>query len=103
MVCGTVMEACGGGYRKRQGLRGMCRGVCRTVLEACRLVLWGVTGCRRHVELYLDVYEMSQGDQKKRGGTSPHMGAGTSPWKDYVMKNLPVCWVGWVSLCLVDK
>ena len=34
----------------RQGLRGMCR----TVLEACGLALWWVTGCWRHVELYLD-------------------------------------------------
>ena len=54
MVCGTVIEACGGGCRGRQGLGGMGRDMCRTVLEACGLALWGVTGCWRHVELYLD-------------------------------------------------
>ena len=38
----------------QQGLRGMCRGMCRTVLEASGSALWGATGCWRHVELYLD-------------------------------------------------
>ena len=98
------MEACG----------GICRG-CGKVLEACvdacvelycRGMWIGVVGgdrvleaCRMVVGTMTDAYKMSQGGQKKRGG----VGAGTSPWKDYVRNNLPVCWVGWVSLHLVDK
>ena len=69
----------------QQGLGGVCRGVCRTVLEACGSALWGgnrvLEACRFVLRCVTDAYEMSQGDQKEKGRYQPPHGGWYFPMK----------------------